>query len=147
MTENLEPSSSGLPGEVVLGRGQSNGIDWELLYWPVWWHGPHVACGIIGIGWGSHAPSERLTEPFGRIGTSTHHQFEGVYLVNGEVQSKYDRVTIECESESQIEATVVDCSSLFGFNFYVAVIPSWYSQVVARSKDGSRAIRSRDGAP
>jgi len=140
MNENVGTPATGRPGgEAVLGRGQSNGFAWELLYWPEFPMGPQVLCGIIGTGWGSQAPSESLGGPFGKISTSTHEK--DYLLVHGEVQATFDRVTIECEDGSKADATIVDCSSRFGFNYYVVVLPSRRKQVVATSVDGSHAVR------
>jgi hypothetical protein len=50
MNRNLGTSAKGRPGEVVLGRGQSNGFVWELLYWPEHPTGPQVHAGSLGLG-------------------------------------------------------------------------------------------------
>ena len=140
--QHIGPSDSGMPGEVVLGRGRSDGgLDWELLYWPEDRHGPQVAYGFIGIGWESHAPSEEFGDVFGLVGISSNSR--GL-LMNGEVQSTVNRVIVECECETEVEveATIVDCTSRFGFNYFVAVLLNQAKPVVATSVDGSRAVKA-----
>lgn len=139
MDAHIGPSDSGMPGEVVLGRGRSEGgMDWELLYWPEGRQGPQVAYGFIGIGWESHEPSESFDDAFGLVGLSSNG---GGLLMNGEVQSTVARVTVECDYETEVDATIVDCTSRFGFNYFIAVPPNRVKRVVATSVDGSQAVK------
>jgi len=63
-------------------------------------------------------------------------------LARGEVQDTFDRITIEGKNGSKTDATIVDCSSRFGFNHLVAVLPSRMKEVVATSADGTRAVHT-----
>jgi hypothetical protein len=83
-------------------------------------------------------PSEHLDGPFGRrheiVGGDKH---SGIRCFYGELESRFDQVTITCKDGEQVEATIVNCVDHFGFNYYVAVLPSQPRKVRAATPSGA----------
>lgn len=88
-----------------------------------------------GVGGGGGEFSERLESALGDVDLSVDED-EGKFFLHGEVQTGFDTVSVVCANGAAIEATVIDCYSQFGFNWYVAILRSEPEEVVAVGSTG-----------
>jgi hypothetical protein len=125
--------------EVELGRGQSHGIDWELIYCPAHFgYGPEVIARIPGAGSGGRPLPDRLDTPLPApsVGDGFPNVRRGTLLVHGELGSGFNRLSITSDEGMQEEATIVDCFLRFGFNYFVGVLLSTPNLIEASSACG-----------
>jgi len=114
------------------------------MYYPDWpFDGPIVGPRFVGkTNAGSHV-RELLEEPitFAGFHWSTTPNGSRLLLFHGEVQSLFDQVTVMCGDGARVQAKVVDCSSRFGYNYFVAVVEGDPSlEAIAEStSDGTTA--------
>jgi hypothetical protein len=132
--------------EQLLGQGNWDGRDWELVYrtasMPPLGR-PNVSLRVGGNAGGGSVP-ETLDKPLGGVGITRHADDRLRAWIHGEVQPTYESVFIECVDGLSIEASVVDCETIFGFNFYVAATHYRPVRVVAKAVDGRRAFLQID---
>jgi hypothetical protein len=135
--ENPSPSSN----EMLLGHGLFDGVMWTLVLRPEFPHGPAVFLSY-GDGGGGSTFSEQLDEPFGVVclGEGVSDE-EGLYFLHGQIQEGFVNVTALVQDGPSVETTLVDSSSHFGFNWYVAILRSWPVGVMAEGYSGERAFR------
>jgi len=128
--------------ERVLGRGVSDGIDWELLFRPETTLGPMVMIraprgGAIGGGFRSS-----LSLGFGVvfIGYLGGKLDRGIVALYGVVHRSLRDIRVELADGSAFAADVVEAGQDLGVNFYVAFPRTPPMRVVATDQLGHGAF-------
>lgn len=80
--------------------------------------------------------SQQLNWVLGHSSIMSRTQDDGPYQVHGEVAAGYNRVSLICSDGRQVEATVLDCIEVLGFNVYVAEVPSFPIRAIASNYSG-----------
>jgi len=108
--------------ERVLGRGMSDGVDWELFFRPETTHGPMVMIRAPGGGAIGGGFSSSLSLGFGDvfIGYLGGKLDGGIVALYGVVHRSLSEVRVELADGSTFAADVVDAGEELGVNFYVA---------------------------
>ena len=135
------------PDEVLLGRGRSAGVDWELIYRSAMrgLPGPQILLRSGDAG-GGGSLSEKLDFPLGGWGIGHFGPSnDRVPIMTGEVQAEFVGVVVECADGTVEQATIVDAEEMLGFNLYVVPVRGHPLRIVATTSEGrSESLEVRD---